>query len=83
MFLGTHNCSIRNATSRIDGLRIGVALQHIPGKLDNRHPATRRYMHSTNDLDMALRDAVRRDAPAGIASRVSRQAILKVEELGQ
>ena len=40
-------------------------------------------MHSANNLDMALRDALGRDAPAGIGPRASRQAMLKVEELGQ
>jgi len=39
-------------------------------------------MNSTNDPDMALRDAVGRDAPAGIGSTAILQALLKVEELG-
>jgi len=44
-------------------------------------------MNSTNDLDMALRDAVGPDAPAGIVqgivSRAIPPAMLKVEELDQ
>ena len=37
-------------------------------------------MNSTNDLDIVPRDAVGRDAPAGIGSRATLQAMLKVEE---
>jgi len=40
-------------------------------------------MDSANDLDMAVRDAIGRDAPAGISSRFICQAMLKVEELDQ
>jgi len=40
-------------------------------------------MNSTNDLDMALRDAVGRDEPARIDSSAILQAMLKVEELDQ
>ena len=40
-------------------------------------------MNNTDDLDMALRDAVGPDAPAGIGSRAVRRTMLKVEELDQ
>ena len=40
-------------------------------------------MNNTDDLDMALRDAVGPDAPAGISSRAVRRTMLKVEELDQ
>jgi len=38
-------------------------------------------MNNTNDFDVALRDAVGRDAPARIGSNAILQAMLKVEEL--
>jgi hypothetical protein len=40
-------------------------------------------MNSTDDLDMALCDAVGRDAPARIGSRAIRQAMLKAGKLDQ
>jgi hypothetical protein len=40
-------------------------------------------MNSTNDLDMAQRDAVGHDAPARVGSRAIRQAMLKVVKLNQ
>ena len=40
-------------------------------------------MNSTDDLDMALRDAVGPNAPTRIGSRAIRRTMLKVEELDQ
>ena len=40
-------------------------------------------MHSTNDLNLTLRDASGRDVPAGIGSRAILQAMLKMEEPDQ
>lgn len=41
-------------------------LEHVASELDKRHPATRRYMHSTNDFNMALRDTLGSYSPSGI-----------------
>jgi hypothetical protein len=40
-------------------------------------------MHSANNLDMARRDPVGPDVPAGIGSRAILRAMLKVDEFGQ
>jgi len=45
-------------------------------KLYNRLPAAGRDVNSTNDLDMVLRDALVRDAPAGVGSGATRQAMI-------
>ena len=60
-----------------------VPLYHIPSVLYDRLPTTCRDMNSTDDLDMALCDAVGRDAPARIGSRAIRQAMLKAGKLDQ
>ena len=47
-------------------------LEHIPSELYNGLPAAGRDMNGTNDLDIALRNAVGPNAPAGISSRAIR-----------
>jgi hypothetical protein len=41
-------------------------LEHVASELDKWHPGTRRYMHGTNDLNMALRDTLGPYCPSGI-----------------
>jgi hypothetical protein len=43
-----------------------MALKNIPGELDDRHPATSRYMHRTNNLHVALHNIVYTDSPIGV-----------------
>ena len=57
----------------------GLKLEHIASELDDRHPAARRYMHSTNDLDMALCDTLRPYCPSGISPVAICHAFLEKE----
>jgi hypothetical protein len=65
----------------VDKTCTSTTLEHVPSELYNGLPGGGRDINSTNDLDMALYDAVGRDAPAGIGSRAIQvlQAPLKVE----
>ena len=49
-----------------------TTLEHRLSELHNWLPTAGRDMDSANDLDMALRDAVGLDAPAGVGSRFIR-----------
>jgi hypothetical protein len=57
---------------------MGMTLKHIPGQLDDRHPAAGRDVHCTNDFDVALRNAVRPNSPPGVDHMMAvRRALLK------
>ena len=56
-----------------------MTLEHISCELYNRHPATGRYVYSTNDFDMMLRDTLGPYNPPGIGSAAIRQTFLKIE----
>ena len=57
-----------------------MTLDHKASELDNRHPATSRDMHSTDDLNMALRDTMGSYSPPGVRPIATRHALLKVKE---
>jgi hypothetical protein len=58
-------------------VRIGMKLEHVAGELDNRHPAARGYMYSTNHLDMALHDTLGTYFPPRICTVAICHAFLK------
>lgn len=60
-------------------MQIGMELEHVASELDNRHPATRRHMYSTNHLDMALHDTLGAYCPPRIRSVAICHAFLKKE----
>jgi hypothetical protein len=60
-----------------------MTLEHKAGELDNRHPATSRDMHSTDDLNMASRDTMRPYSPPRICPIAIRHALLKEKERDQ
>jgi hypothetical protein len=56
-----------------------MTLEYITSELENRHPATSRYMDNTDDLDMAPRDTLGPNSPSGISPVASRHALLRKE----
>ena len=60
-----------------------MTLEHKARELDNRHPATSTDMHSTDDLNMALRDTVGPNSPPGVCPIAIRHALLKEKERDQ
>jgi hypothetical protein len=65
------------------GVRISMTLKHKASELDNWHPATSRDMHSTDDLNMALRDTMGSYSPPGVCPIAIRHALLKEKERDQ
>lgn len=51
--------------------------EHILGELDNRHPAASRYVDSTDDLHVLLRNIVYTDSPIGVPHIALPQALIK------
>jgi hypothetical protein len=60
-----------------------MTLEHIAGELNERHPATCRYMHGTDDLDMTLGDTLRPYSPPRIGSTGIFHAFLRKDSINK
>lgn len=54
-----------------------MILEHIPSKLQYRHPATGRDVYGTNDLDVAFRNPMRPNSPSAAGHMVVCYGILR------
>jgi hypothetical protein len=54
-----------------------MRLEHKVSELEDRHPASGRYMDNANDLDMVLSDGVGPNSPPGIGPATTCHALLR------